>query len=121
MSTFSLSADDLPPEQPLPLDNLLRSQLEDAIGRRLYESCDGVTQSVLASCQWHVTTQAEALTLVIQCPDAATNWRVLNNLVLIATYLEAFTSSARIRVSPPAEVGVPFEMRVDEIAIYRDL
>jgi hypothetical protein len=120
MSQPFLPPDDLPPAEVDQLDGILRRQLEDAIGRCFYEACDGVTQSLLTSCEWYITTKAIALTLVINCPDLGLNWRVLNNIVPLGTRLEQFSASARIRISPPVGTGAPFEVRVDEISVYRD-
>lgn len=118
--TPSLPPDDLPSTQTNQSDAFLRRQLEDSVTRHFYESCDGVTQSLLMTCDWGLTTSSTALTLVINCPDMPTNWRVLNNIVPIANRLEKFAPTAKIRVCPPAELGSPYEIRVDEIAIYRD-
>lgn len=120
MNPTFLTPDDLPPTSASELDEKLRRQLESSIAKRFYEACDGVTQSLLCQCEWHITTQAAALTLVLICPDMAANWRVLNNITFLANQLARFTMSARIRVCPPAEAGIPFELRVDEIAIYDD-
>lgn len=120
MSRSSLPSDDLPPSQISELDRILRRQLEASTAKHFYESCDGVTQSVLSSCEWSITTNSSALMLVINCPDLALNWRVLNNIVPIGTRLAQFSSRAKIRVCPPDESGTPFEIRVDEISLYRD-
>jgi hypothetical protein len=120
MKNSPLPPDDLPPSQTGHSDGILRRQLEDALSKYFYESCDGVTQALLTNCEWYFNTIAVAPTLVINCPDAATNWRVLNNVVAIATALSRFSSSAKIRVCPPVEAGTPFEIRVDEISVYRD-
>ncbi len=93
-------------------------QLEDSVSRCFYEACDGVTQSLLVSCEWHVTLNAGTPTLVIHCQDQTSNWRVLNNITAIATHLAHLAKHAKIRVCPPSELGTPFEMRVDEISLY---
>jgi hypothetical protein len=120
MSQLSLPPDDLPPVKLDGRDEIFRQQLEDAIGRCFYEACDGVTQSLLTSCEWYITTKAIAPTLVINCSDLSTNWRVLNNIVPLGTPLEQFSPAARIRICPPIGTGAPFEIRVDEISVYRD-
>lgn len=117
MNRASLSPDDLPPTKPTELDATLRRQLEEAITRRFYEACDGVTQALLCQYQWRITTEARALTLVIVCPDQAANWQILHNLEPLAKQLDRYSHHARIRVCPPAEMGSTFEIRVDEIAI----
>lgn len=120
MTSF-LPPDDLPPSQVDQLDALLRQQLEASISKYLFESCDGVTQSVLSSCEWYITIDASAMMLVIQCPDMTVNWRVVNNLVLLGTQLAEFSKDAKIRICPPDEQELPYELRVDEISMYRDL
>jgi len=114
----SLPSDDLPSAQ---LDGMLQRHLEETIARRLYEACDGVTQALLTGCEWFITTNAPALTLVVNCPDRSTNWRVLNHIAALAQPLETFAPNARIRVCPPAGLGEPLEVRVDEIPVFRDL
>lgn len=120
MNQFSLPADDSPPATITQIDQLLQRQLEAAVSKCFYESCDGVTQGLLISCEWYFTTTATALTLVINCPNQVINWRVLNHVVPIGSYLEPFATTARIRVCPPVEVGAPVEIRVDELDIYQD-
>jgi hypothetical protein len=61
------------------------------------------------------------MTLVIECPDQVTNWRILQQMVPMGTLLNTMVSSAKIRVCPPEIQGIPFEMRVDELSVYRDL
>jgi hypothetical protein len=120
-STPSFSPDDLPPEQFMPPDRLLQRQLEDTIARRFYEACDGVTQSLLTGCEWYVRTHSSQLILVINCPDMSTNWRVLNNLLLLAAPLELFSNTGRVRICPPVGEGEPLDIRIDEIPVFRDL
>jgi len=60
------------------------------------------------------------LTLVIECPDQVTNWQILQQIVPMANVLYGIVSSAKIRVCPPNSQTVPFEMRVDELPVYRD-
>lgn len=119
MNLSSLPSDDLP-APVTPEDSLLRQRLEESLGKRFYEACDGVTQALLMRCQWCITTQAIAPTLVIVCPDATITWQILNHIVPLGQRLEQFGSHARIRVCPPASSGTPFDIRVDEISLYRD-
>lgn len=101
-------------------DKMLCQQLEEYAGIYFYESCDRYTQSLLSSCEWHITTNSSALTLVITCPDSMVNWRVLKNIGQIGRWLEQLTSSAKIRVCPPIGMGTPSEIRVDELSVYQD-
>ncbi|UBF25176.1 hypothetical protein K9N68_26670 [Kovacikia minuta CCNUW1] len=120
MSTLSLPSDDLPPAQMTNLDEMLLRQLEEAISKRLYEGCDGVTQSLLTTCEWSVTINASILTLVISSPVIATHWRALNYILPLGNQLGKFSGSAIIRVCPPLGAGEPVEIQVSEITAYRD-
>jgi hypothetical protein len=117
---YYFNSDDSHPIQPTSADIILRQQLEDSISRYFYEACDRTIQNLLSDCRWYVTTHANALTLVIECPDQVINWRVLQKIVPMGTLLYGIVSSAKIRVCPPESQGVPFEMRVDELSVYRD-
>ncbi|AFY43969.1 hypothetical protein IQ244_25950 [Nostoc sp. LEGE 06077] len=112
---------DFHPMQPTSADIILRQQLEHSISRYFYEACDRTIQNLLSHCRWYVTTDASAMTLVIECTDQVTNWRILQQIVPMGTLLQSIVSSAKIRVCPPESQGIPFEMRVDEIAVYRDM
>lgn len=111
--------EDLPPESPTELDVSLQRQLELSTSKLFFEACDGSTQALLMTCGWTITV-AEVLMLVIHCPDAMTNWRVLHRIAAIAEYLAKFSSQAKIRVYPPMGTGGPFDMRVNERSEYRD-
>ncbi|KAB8334373.1 hypothetical protein SD80_008220 [Scytonema tolypothrichoides VB-61278] len=113
--------EDSHPVQLTSADIMLRQQLEYSISRYFYEGCDRNIQDLLSNCRWYVTTDVNTLTLVIECPDQVTNWRVLQRLVTMAALLHQMVSSAKIRVCPPKSQGMPFEMRVDELSVYRDL
>lgn len=112
--------DDLTPIQLTSADIILRQQLESSISKFFYSACDRSIQGLLSRCRWYFTNHAQAITLVIECPDEVTNWRILQKLVAMGTWLEQFVSSAKIRVCPPESQGAPFEMRVDELSVYRD-
>lgn len=114
----------LPPEDHAPgsysnLDVLLRRQLELSTRKHFFEACDGSTQSLLMECDWDMSV-AEALLLVIHCPDVLTNWRMLNRMTQMAETLSQFSPMAKIRICPPTGEGDPFDMRVDERSEYRD-
>lgn len=117
---FSRSPDDLPPSELTQIDALLRRELELSIGKNFYADCSNKIKILLAKCEWYFTTNSSATTLVINCPDLTTSWSVLNEVVAIATALESFASSGKIRICPPVAQGEPFEIRVDEIDIYRE-
>ncbi|MFN6519549.1 MAG: hypothetical protein RMY29_034355 [Nostoc sp. CreGUA01] len=118
---YFLNGDDSHPVQPTSADIILRQQLEYSISRYFYDGCDRTIQNLLSNCRWYVTTHASAMTLVIECPDQVTNWRILQKIVPMGTLLHQIISSAKIRVCPPEGQGVAFEMRVDELSVYRDM
>jgi hypothetical protein len=115
-----LPPDDLPPAQIGQVDSVLRRQLEASLSKRFYESCNGTLQALLTHCEWYITTRSGPLTLVVFCPNSTTNWRVLNNIVMVSDYLEPFSKTAKIRICPPLGTGAPFVIRVDEVSVYRD-
>ncbi|WP_026731069.1 hypothetical protein [Fischerella sp. PCC 9605] len=116
-----LPKDDSHPIQLTSADIILRQRLENSISSYFYNACDRTIQNLLSSCRWYVTSHASALTLVIECTDQITNWRVLQKIVPMAAVLGEIVSSAKIRVYPPKKEGMPFEMRVDELSVYRDM
>jgi hypothetical protein len=120
INKFDSHADDYRPLQPTSADIILRQQLENSISRYFYQSSDRSIQNLLSDCRWYMTTHAGALTLVIECPNQVTNWRILQKIVPMGKTLYSIVSSAKIRVCPPEANGVPFEMRVDELSVYRD-
>ncbi|MEM1251219.1 MAG: hypothetical protein AAGI69_02210 [Cyanobacteria bacterium P01_H01_bin.21] len=114
--SHSLPPEDLPPELITDLDIELRRQLEGALCQYFFEACDGSTQSMLMECRWTINI-VEAVILTIHCADQEKNWRVLNRMATLAGYLSEFSSHARIRVYPPLDTGLPFDMRVDERSV----
>ncbi|RUR73912.1 hypothetical protein ACF3DV_25190 [Chlorogloeopsis fritschii PCC 9212] len=120
MTNYCLNHDDSHPAQLTSADIILRQQLENSISTYFYDACDRTIQNLLSICRWYVITCANAMTLVIECPDQITNWRVLQKIVPMATVLGEIINSAKIRVCPPANLGIPFEMRVDELSVYRE-
>ncbi|MEL6399185.1 MAG: hypothetical protein AAFO87_16400 [Cyanobacteria bacterium J06607_6] len=117
--TSTLPPEDQPPVAITDVDAALRRQLELSTRKHFFEACDGPTQSLLMECQW-VISLSEVLMLVIHCPDATVNWRVLNRIATIAATVAQFSPLAKIRVCPPMGQGGPFDMRVDERSEYRD-
>lgn len=60
------------------------------------------------------------VTLVIVCPDRATNWQVLNHVVTLGNLMALFSPDAKLRIYATPEMVEPFELRVDELPIYRE-
>ncbi|MGD1856944.1 MAG: hypothetical protein ACFB2W_22140 [Leptolyngbyaceae cyanobacterium] len=114
--THLLPPEDLPPETTTDIDVELADQLEQSLREYFFEACDGSTQSLLMLCTWSITI-AEVVILNIYCSDQEKNWRVLNRMNTLAKYLSQFSSYAKIRVHPPADMGSPFDMRVDERSV----
>jgi hypothetical protein len=121
MALSSLPSDDRAPVQFGKDDKAMHRQLKETLSKGFYEACSGVIQALLLACEWHFATDADALTLVIACPTMTVNWRVLSNLAAIGNSVERFTPNAKICICPPVGMGIPFELRVDEISMYGDL
>jgi hypothetical protein len=120
MNHHSLPSDDLPSLQLEETDSSLSRQLEEALSRYFYESCDGVTQALLTNCEWYFTAISTAPTLVINGANSAMNQRVFNHIVAIATALSEFSVSARVVIGSSIGQEAFIEIRVDEISAYQD-
>ncbi len=121
MAKYFFNDEDSHPNQLTSADIILRQQLEYSISKYFYNACDRTLQDLLSKCRWYFTTISGVLTLVIECPDQIANWQVLRKMVSMAKLLKQVVTSAKIRVCPPEADGMPFEMRVDELGVYRDL
>ncbi len=116
-----LHPDDLPPQETTQIDKMLYRELEHSSGVCFYQACDRITQTLLSSCEWYITTNINTLMLVIDCPDIVTYWHIVSNIAQIGNKLEQVaTGSAKIRVYPPTGKGMPFEISVSEISAYKD-
>jgi hypothetical protein len=114
MNFSVLPPDDLPPEHLMPLDEVLKKQLEGSISRCLYQNCGGMIQALLISCQWSIATRAGTLVLSLLCLDVIAYERVLHNVRLLATQLKAFANGAQIQIYQSVH-GEPLEVGVDDI------
>jgi hypothetical protein len=120
MNISNLSPDDLPPEQIDLNDRLLREQLDSSLTERFQQQCDRTTERLLAKCDWSVTTAANVVTLSIVCRDPIVNWKILNRVQVLGSLMAQFSQDAKLRIYPNAGAIDPFEIRVDELSIYRE-
>ncbi|MDX2229355.1 MAG: hypothetical protein NW220_06940 [Leptolyngbyaceae cyanobacterium bins.349] len=120
MKNLSLSPDDQPPIELSASDRALRRQLDASLTQRFEHQCDPFLTQLLSRCDWYITTYTNVVTLVIACPDSSTNWEVLHHVAYFGTPMEQFSQDAKIRIYPPMGTGEPFEIRVDELSIYRE-
>ncbi|MFM7427818.1 MAG: hypothetical protein ACKO7W_22940 [Elainella sp.] len=120
MPNPALPADDLPPDQLALDDRLLRRQLDASLTQRFQQQCDPACWRLLCRCDWSITTTANVATLVIVCPDRATNWQILHRVVDLGNSMAQFSQDAKLRIYPTPAMIEPFEIRVDEISIYRE-
>ncbi|MEO0970994.1 MAG: hypothetical protein AAFX80_22435 [Cyanobacteria bacterium J06639_18] len=107
------------PSQLSSADIVLRQQLESSLGKFFFEKCDDTVKDLLSSCRWYMKNNANAMTLVIECPNHNTNWLILEKVAPMASLLKNMTSSAKIRICPPDSKTTPHEIRVDEVSVYR--
>ncbi|MEO1404102.1 MAG: hypothetical protein AAFV72_23025 [Cyanobacteria bacterium J06635_1] len=108
-------ADDLPPIQLSRQDRIWHYQLESATGRRFFETCSGSLQALLMTSQWKISSTAQALVLVIHCPQEQTKQRILNYVKPLGQQLAQFSPQAVLRITTPETVADPLEIRVDEL------
>ena len=120
MNHSFLPSDDLPPLQLEETDSSLSRQLEEALSRYFYESCDGVTQALLTNCEWYFTTISTTPTLVINGANRDMSQRVINHILAIAEALSKFSISARVLIGSTTDADLLIEIRVDEISAYQD-
>lgn len=119
MAISNLPPDDLPPQQLDLGDRILRRQLDSSLTKRFKQQCDSASQQLLDLCDWSVTT-VNVVTLAIVCPDRATNWQVLNRVLPLGNLMAQFSQDAKLRIYSTPEMVDCFEIRVDELSIYRD-
>ncbi|SRR5579883_327917 len=115
MYRHPLPPDDLPPVKATQLDSLLLRQLEEATGKRFYQSCGPITRTLLSSCHWYFTTKTSSLTLIIICYDIESYWQITNAIPHIVGKLKLFSDNAKIRLCPPTQKGIPWELKFNEI------
>ncbi|MEB3293793.1 MAG: hypothetical protein VKJ24_11595 [Synechococcales bacterium] len=116
----SLPPDDLPPQILVLGDRLLRQQLELAMTCWFWSRCNPRLQYLLSGCEWSLSTTAQGPLLMIACPDRLTNWHILNQVVPLGTAVAELSQDAKLRIYPSFDRIDPFEIRVDELPIYRD-
>lgn len=110
-----LPPDDLPPTEVNLKDELLLRLLEEDIGRRLLKTCGQIIRVLLSSCDWYIQTNTRGLTLIIVCRDHEIYWHILNAVPDIAKKLKRFSKTAIIRLCPPINSSIPWEISVNEI------
>lgn len=115
-----LPPDDLPPQEIELSDLILRYQLDLSLTQRFQQQCNPTIQQLLTACNWSITTTANVATLEIVCPDRATNWQVLNQVVALGNGMAKFSQDAKLRIYSSPEMLDPFEIRVDELSIYQE-
>jgi hypothetical protein len=119
MNKHSLSPDDLPPSHVTYLDEMLLRNLDEVIGKHFYANCGRIIQVLLSNCQWCINTNFRGLILIIVCPDREMYWHISNAIPDIAKKLKHFSQMAIIRLFPPTDKGIPWEINVHEISAYR--
>lgn len=120
MKNPNLPPDDQPPVELSASDRALRRLLDASLTQRFEQQCDPFLKELLSLCDWYITTYTNVVTLVIACPDMATNWQMLHHVAYFGTPMEQVSKDAKIRIYPPIGTGDPFEIRVDELSIYQE-
>jgi hypothetical protein len=119
----SLSPEDQPPQQPSVQDRELRRLLDQSLTQQftdqMMQQDNAMLQLLLSQCDWYITTAANVAMLVIECPNEALNWQVLHQVQPLGTAMKHLSKDAKLRICPP-DSSEPFEIRVDELSIYRE-
>lgn len=117
-----LSPEDQPPPQLSSQDRELRRRLDQSLTQQFTDwltQSDLTLQVLLSQCDWYITTAANVVTLVIECPNEALNWQVLQQVQPLGRAMKSLSKDAKLRICPP-DGAEPFEIRVDELPIYRE-
>jgi hypothetical protein len=120
MNMPDLPLDDLPPQQIDLGDRILHRQLDLSLTQLFQQQCDSTCRQLLAECSWAITTTANVAMLVIVCPNSQTNWQVLNQVMALGTSMAKFSRDAKLRIYPTPQRLDYFEIRVDELPVYRE-
>lgn len=118
----NLSPEDQPPQQLSSQDRELRRQLDQFLTQRFRDQIlqsEITLQLSLSQCDWYITTAANVVTLVIECPNEAINWQILHQVQPLGAVMKALSNDAKLRICPP-DGSEPFEIRVDELSVYRE-
>ena len=116
MYKYSPTPDDLPPVKTSLLDEILLRQLAEVIGRHFYQASHSTIKSLLSSCHWYFQTNTYPMTLVIFCYDIESYWQIMNAIPDILYKLKVFSNNAKIRLYPPVDQGIPWEVGIDEVS-----
>jgi hypothetical protein len=116
MNHSFLPPDDLPPAKATLLDEILYRQLEETTCKKFYQTCGPITRTLLSNCHWYFQTNASTLTLVIYCYDLKSYWHITNVMSSLTKKLKLFSNNAKIRLCPPANIGIPWEVEVNQIS-----
>jgi hypothetical protein len=96
-------------------DGVLHQQLGEAIARRFYLTCSGITQLILSGCEWQIDKQGERLSLVVHCGSDMDYWHFISNLPEIELQIKQFTNHFKVQIFSPLTNRTPFEMEMAEI------
>jgi hypothetical protein len=107
-----LSPDDFSQQ---PADGALHQQLGEAIARRFYQTCSGITQLILSGCEWHIDKQGERLSLVVSCGNDMDYWHFISNLPEIERQIKQFTNHFKVQIFSPLTNRTPFELEMAEL------
>jgi hypothetical protein len=113
MSEFDFSPDDFL-VQPSS-DDALHQQLGEAIAKRFYQTCSGITQLILSSCEWQITKEADCLSLIVICANDMDYWHFISNLPEIESKIKQFTNHFKVQIFSSLTNRIPFEVEMAEI------
>lgn len=115
MNKSSLHPDDVPPIKTTLLDELLHRQLSEATGKLFYQTISSITRVLLSHCHWYFQANTSPLVLIIICYDIENYWHVGDAIPQIVNRLKRFSNSSIIRIYPPSENQIYWEIGVNEL------
>lgn len=115
MNKSSLHPDDVPPTKATLLDELFYTQLAEVTGKHFYQACSPITRVLLSHCHWYFQTKTSPLVLMIICYDIESYSHIADAIPQIVNRLKRFSNSSTIRIYPPTDNHIYWEIGVDEL------
>jgi hypothetical protein len=96
-------------------DRTQQRDIENALCQRFFKYCDRTARDPLTRCQWKIVLKSNRPILTISCPSTLCYWQVIQAMDAIGASLIQISQQARIRLYRPLGLGIPLEVRVDEL------
>lgn len=115
MNKSYLHPDDVPPIKTTLLDELLHRQMAEVTGKLFYQALSPLTRMLLSHCHWYFQANTSPLVLIIISYEMESYSHVGDAIPQIVNRLKRFSNSSTIRIYPPSENHIYWEIGVDEL------